>query len=269
LIISIITINLNNSAGLEMTIKSIINQDFQQFEFIVVDGGSNDGSLELLERYSEHIKYWKSEPDHGIYQAMNKGIKKAVGEYCLFVNSGDVLNNENVLTEMTNQQLSADIIAGNAFVNKENVKPQLVKAPEIISFYTFFQHTILHQSTLIRTSLFKELGYYNENLKIVADWEFFVRALFLHNCTYKAIDLTISVFDITGISSQPENFTISLKERKEVLEKFFPYFIADYKLLQPRSTFVFHQNIQKSKILRSLFIFTSRLVNKFFRLLSR
>ena len=267
--LSIITINLNNYSGLEKTIKSVISQDYQQYEYIVIDGGSTDGSKELLERYCKDINYCISEADHGIYRAMNKGIKKATGEYSLFVNSGDVLYNNNVLSDIVNHNLKDDIITGNAFVNRNNIKPQLVKAPEKISFHTFFQHTILHQATLIRTSLFKEVGYYNENLRIVADWEFFLKALFLHHCSYQSLNVTISVFDNTGISSRPENFQVSLREREDILQKYFPYFLTDYRLLQPRSTFVFLQNIQKNMFWRSIFIFTSRLVNKLFKLLSR
>ncbi len=267
--LSIITINLNNYSGLEKTITSVINQDYQQYEYIVIDGGSTDGSKELLEKYCKKINYCVSETDHGIYSAMNKGIKKATGEYCLFVNSGDVLYNSNVLTDIVNQNLKADIITGNAFVNRNNKKPQLVKAPENISFYTFFQHTILHQATLIRISLFKKVGYYNENLRIVADWEFFIKALFLNHLSYKAINVTISVFDNSGISSQTENFHISLRERDEVLQKYFPYFINDYQLLQPHSTFIFLQHNQKSPVLRNIFTFSTRIVNKVFKIFSR
>jgi glycosyltransferase involved in cell wall biosynthesis len=266
--ISIITINLNDYSGLEKTIISVIRQDHQQFEFIVIDGGSTDNSIELLEKYCDKIDYCLSEPDQGIYDAMNKGMKKATGEYCLFVNSGDILYNDHVLTDIVKENLIADIITGNAFVAGKDNNHRFVKAPEKISFYTFFQHTILHQATLIRRSLFKKIGYFNENLRIVADWEFFVKALFLHHCSYESINLVISVFDNTGISSQPENFPVSLKEREDTLQRYFPYFLTDYGLLQPRSTFVFLQNIQRNRFLRSIFIFTSRLINKLFKFLS-
>jgi len=267
--LSIITVNLNNCIGLEKTIVSVLNQNFKQFEFIVIDGNSNDSSKGLLDKYSDSIDYYSSEPDSGIYNAMNKGIHRAKGEFCLFINSGDILYNDQVLTDIFNQNLTADIITGNAYVREKGKNFQFVKAPEKISFYTFFQHTILHQATLIRTSIFDQIGYYTENLKIVADWEFFVKALFLHNFLHQTICITISVFDNTGISMQPKNFHISWQEREEVLKEYFPYFISDYKLLQPHSTFVFLQNIQKNTFLLHFFIIKSKIINKMFKIFKR
>ena len=266
--ISVITINLNNRSGLEQTVASVISQDFRQFEYIIIDGGSIDGSKEFIKMQDEKIDYFISEPDNGIYSAMNKGIQKATGDYCLFVNSGDVLYNSQVISDIAKYNLVDDIITGNAYVKSGHKKLQLVNAPENISFYTFFIHTLLHQATLIRTSLFKVVGNYNENLRIVADWEFFIKALFLHHSSYKSIDLTISVFDNSGISSRTENFHVSLREREDTLHRYFPYFIADYRLLQPRSTYLFLEIIQKNMFLRSIFIFKCRLINKLFKFLS-
>ena len=95
--LSIITINYNNLAGLQKTFESVFNQTFQDFEYIVIDGGSTDGSKELIEQYHDKIDYWVSEPDSGIYNAMNKGIVRANGEYLQFLNSGDSLLGENIL----------------------------------------------------------------------------------------------------------------------------------------------------------------------------
>ena len=101
--LSIITINFNNKDGLKRTIESVISQKFQEFEWIIIDGGSSDGSKLLIEEVARNnkklVSYWCSEPDGGIYPAMNKGIDKAKGEYILFLNSGDTLHNKNVLQE--------------------------------------------------------------------------------------------------------------------------------------------------------------------------
>ena len=96
-LISIITVNFNDKIGLERTLESVFSQNFRNFEYLVIDGGSNDGSKDLLEKNSEKINYWVSEPDKGIYNAMNKGISFAKGEYLIFLNSGDHLKNENSL----------------------------------------------------------------------------------------------------------------------------------------------------------------------------
>lgn len=99
-IISIITINYNNKVGLKKTIESVIQQDFNSFEFIVIDGGSTDGSYDVIQEYRNYIDYWVSEPDKGIYNAMNKGITIARGEYCNFMNSGDFFYDKNVLSSI-------------------------------------------------------------------------------------------------------------------------------------------------------------------------
>ncbi|MDR2910496.1 MAG: glycosyltransferase [Bacteroidales bacterium] len=93
--LSIITINLNNVAGLQKTIESVVKQTFTDYEYIVIDGGSTDGSADIIKQHANKITYWVSEPDKGIYNAMNKGIRVAKGEYCLFLNSGDWLINSN------------------------------------------------------------------------------------------------------------------------------------------------------------------------------
>lgn len=267
--LSIITINLNNFAGLQNTIESVLCQTFKDFEWIVIDGGSVDASLEIIRKYSNCFSYWVSESDGGIYNAQNKGIARTSGDYCYFLNSGDVLYNRETLENIFNQDLWADIITGNSYVREKDGSLHFVKSPKQVTFYTFYHHTILHQATLIRTNLFRKVGLYNENLKIVADWEFFVKALFLHQCTYQSLDLTVSVFDNCGISSNPENYNDSLKERKEVLLRYFPYFIEDYNLMSPRSTFIFLQNVKRTRLIQSVFILKSRIFNKIYRYLAR
>ena len=111
--LSVITINMNNRKGLERTIKSVVCQIFADFEYIVIDGASVDGSADVIREYADKIHYWISEPDTGIYNAMNKGILQAKGDYCLFLNSGDALYTTTVLEEVFNQNFSEDIIIGN------------------------------------------------------------------------------------------------------------------------------------------------------------
>ena len=112
--LSVITINYNNKNGLIKTINSVINQTYKDFEFIIIDGGSTDGSLEVIQEYSGQINYWVSEPDNGIYHAMNKGIVMAKGEYCNFMNSGDCFFDEQVLKNAFSHNLSVDIFIGKA-----------------------------------------------------------------------------------------------------------------------------------------------------------
>ena len=118
--ISVITINYNNKEGLEKTIESVVNQSLQDFEYIVIDGNSTDGSQEILEKYTAKISHAVSEPDTGIYNAMNKGIKAATGEYILFLNSGDEFYATQSLEKAAEHLTGEDIIYGNLDVHGES-----------------------------------------------------------------------------------------------------------------------------------------------------
>lgn len=113
--LSIITINYNNRDGLQHTIESVINQTSHEFEYIIIDGGSTDGSVDIIKQYTNQIDYWVSEPDRGIYHAMNKGIDIAKGEYCIFMNSGDLFHNTSSIKDSINHLDGTDIVNGNTF----------------------------------------------------------------------------------------------------------------------------------------------------------
>lgn len=171
--LSIITVNYNNCSGLHKTLVSVQKQTARDsFEFIIVDGKSTDGSLELINEYDTLlIDKWISESDNGIYEAMNKGISIAEGEYLLFLNSGDWLYNDFVI-ESCLPYFKADIVYGNAWF-KKGKREWVEKYPSKLSFYFFYQYTLNHQSTFIKASLFNDYGMYREDLKINSDWEFF------------------------------------------------------------------------------------------------
>jgi glycosyltransferase involved in cell wall biosynthesis len=202
--LSIITINRNNVAGLEKTIQSVVSQTFRDFEYIIIDGASNDGSIEIIKNYSIKITYWVSEPDNGAYHAMNKGIKCAHGDFCLFLNSGDWLVEKSTLKDML-EEISridkADIYYSDC-IRGDNI---LDKATNPITVTNFiFGISLNHQNAIISRSLFIKYGYYNEKLLIVADREFFLKALWLYKAKFQHIKTCIAVYDITGGSSQVE-----------------------------------------------------------------
>ena len=118
---SVITINYNNREGLKHTIDSVVCQTYTDFEFIIIDGGSTDGSVEIIREYEEHITYWVSEKDHGIYHAMNKGVAQAHGDYCIFMNSGDCFHSSYVLDSIKEYQ--EDIICGKV-IKGNNTKTE-------------------------------------------------------------------------------------------------------------------------------------------------
>lgn len=213
--VSVITINFNNKIGLQDTVRSVVSQSYPNMEYIIIDGGSTDGSKEVLEDNKQNISYWVSEPDKGIYNAMNKGIAKATGEYCIFMNSGDCFVDENTVKTVFEKSINADIICGNTVFSGGHVIP----AKKEITFDSLFENAICHQSCFIRTSLMQKYGY-DESLRIVADRKFFIQALILDNCTYYAVDVNVAKYDITGFSSQ--NPVASRLEYTKVLEELIP-----------------------------------------------
>lgn len=230
--ISVITINYNDKAGLEKTIKSVISQTFKNFEFIIIDGNSDDGSKEVLNTYSNYITYWVSEPDKGIYNAMNKGIKMATGDYTLFLNSGDRLHDTEVLESVNNlMDKNLDIYYGD-IIYDEIVQHTERTFPDKLTFAFFFEQNISHQASFIKRSLFDTIFLYDENFKIVSDWEFFTYAICKREASYKHINLIITDYDATGISSNTNNHPMMYEERAASLRKYFPEFIADYDYLK-------------------------------------
>ncbi|MGB4775164.1 MAG: glycosyltransferase family 2 protein [Daejeonella sp.] len=226
--LSIITINLNNAIGLDKTINSVINQYYNDFEYIVIDGDSIDGSKQIIDKYKEHFAYLISEPDTGIYNAMNKGIKVATGEYLLFLNSGDVLINSQVLGDVTKLNLDRDIVYGN--IHLESGKKQEICLPtDDLTFKFLFRCSLPHQATFIKRTVFERVGFYDEKLKIVSDWKLLLLAICKHNCSYKHIETVVSVYNDDGISSNPANSNLIKQERKSVFLNYFPLFIKDYE----------------------------------------
>jgi glycosyltransferase involved in cell wall biosynthesis len=220
--LSIITVNRNNAEGLRKTINSVAGQTFKDFEFIIIDGASDDDSVEIIRENGDHITYWVSEPDRGTYHAMNKGLRVANGEFCLFLNSGDYLAFSGILEKIFSLEIKADIISGNVLKIRPNNKFRRVTSPETVSLHRLCIHSLPHQATLIKTGLFEKTGYYTENYKIASDWEFFLKAIVLTRCSYQHIDLDVSYFKIGGISSSEENFQLSREESHDILKKLFP-----------------------------------------------
>jgi glycosyltransferase involved in cell wall biosynthesis len=266
--ISVVTINYNNPLGLNKTIESVVNQTFKDFEYIIIDGGSKEEDVSIIKSYQNHINYWVSEPDKGIYNAMNKGINVASGDFVIFINSGDNFTNSKVLEEVCYQLTPEfDLYYGDYNRIKPNSKRRKT-FPEKLNFSFFYSGSLSHQSTFFKRTLFDDIFLYNEENKIVSDWEFYIYAICYKNVKYKYLNTVISDFDFTGISSNPKFKEIERLERKKVLEKFFPAFVEDYEKVSLLNSKRFQQiiHIQKSSFLWILFkgmisfflLFTSR-----------
>ncbi len=227
---SIITVNFNNREGLRKTIESVINQSYKNFEYIVIDGGSTDGSREVIEQYADHISYWVSEPDKGIYNAMNKGIAKATGDYLNFMNSGDCFYDKQALEHLTVKNLTADIIVGRDYHFDETTQQGFATIlPSRLSMLTFVHNTLPHQSTFFKRGLF-ENSPYDESLKIVADVKFYIQKICVDQCTIQLIDDIICRREPDGISIADTERRLE-EHRKIVAEVLPPAAIQDYETI--------------------------------------
>ena len=260
--LSIITINYNNAEGLRKTLASVAAQTYADIEHIIVDGGSTDGSVEIIREYannqvkgyrlevkgeensiadinastpytlhrtpSAHVVRWISEPDKGIYNAMNKGIRMATGEYIEVLNSGDILFDSQVTQRMiehldqTNAERkeSIGILYGN--MTKVNAAGKVVGKSGYTEFSLrqFYSSTLNHDCAYIRRDLFEEYGLYDENLKIVSDWKWYLQAIGLGRVKPEYVDLDVTIFDDGGISET--NLALRNAERRKVLEELLP-----------------------------------------------
>ena len=223
--LSIITINYNNMNGLQNTFESVFSQTYNEFEYLVIDGGSTDGSKELIETNSGNIDFWVSENDNGIYHAMNKGILRSKGEFLFFLNSGDIFHQNKILESIIHKFNHADILYGNI----EYSNGLKLNSPSEVDFSFFYYNTLPHQATFISRKLFDQIGLYDENLKIVSDYKFFIIAFCKLNCTSKYFNISIAIQEVDGISSIKENLSIISGERSIVLKENFPLFVKNYE----------------------------------------
>lgn len=224
--ISIITINLNNADGLRKTIESVESQINDECEYIVIDGKSTDGSVQVIKQYQHCISYWSSNFKKGIYGDMNKGIEKATGEYCLFLNSGDWLNS-NILLIALKECTGESIIYFNTYLSYGESRFKEQRYDPQLTMRSFYRKTIGHQSTLIKRELFNIYGQYNEEKRIHSDYEFWIKAIILGNCSYKHVNEFLSFYDMGGLSSRPNKQ--GLGEVESVLANALPLrVLADY-----------------------------------------
>ena len=220
--LSIITI-CYNEPNLEETCKSIINQSWQEFEWIVIDGGSNKETLDIFNKYKHRIDKFISEPDNGRYNAMNKGINLADGEYINFLNAGDYYFYDNVLKDIfVNNTYKSDVLYGNeCFVNENDIlKSQIQPMPKKLTKDFLFYSSLRHQAAFIKKILFDKFGLYDENKKVVSDYEKWF--IFLKNgVSFECLPYTITYFNTDGISSNKKTRKIARKERNDVINAHF------------------------------------------------
>jgi glycosyltransferase involved in cell wall biosynthesis len=225
LFLSIVTICKNNLEGLRKTLESVRNQTNKQFEFLVIDGNSNDGTREYIEKNNTYITKFISEPDFGIYDAQNKGIKIASGEYILFLNSGDVLLNDSTLEELLSHIKNhvvkkIGIYYSDVFLKKEN---QLYKKTykKILSAFYLSNEIINHQSQIIQTKILQK-NLFDLKYKLASDYELFLRLVFKNKINYMHLDMVISIYDLSGVSTTMSGIETYQSEHSEIRKIYFP-----------------------------------------------
>lgn len=232
--LSIITINYNNAEGLRKTMESVLSQTYKDFEYVVVDGASTDSSVDIIRAsalQAEGIEItWISEPDKGIYNAMNKGIRMSTGEYLLFLNSGDFLIGEEVLEKVFENEYTADILCTRCNVSDKGKVVWTSNPPENVTFGTLYMVGLAHQSTFIRKSLFEQYGYYDESFRYNADIEFWYRAIVDNGASTQKIDIITTDYNLDGVSEKKKNDSVFMGEHKRILAKpIYQKILPDYK----------------------------------------
>ena len=243
--LSIVTINYNNAEGLKKTLASVTSQTYRNIEHIIVDGGSTDGSVDIIRDYESdnHSSVhpltiiWSSKKDKGIYNGMNIGIQRATGDYIQILNSGDLLAAPEVTERMMNalhntsnitHQTSIPILYGNMIKKDYNTGKIIGKSGKVeYSLRQYFSSTMNHDCCYFRRDLFETYGLYDENLKIVSDWKWFLQAIGLGQVKPVYVDIDVTIFDASGISET--NLSLRNQERRQVLEELLPpAILADY-----------------------------------------
>ena len=214
--ISIITVCYNARATIERTLKSVTGQTYADKEFVVIDGGSTDGTLDILKKYEDKIDVLASEPDKGIYDAMNKGVAKASGDYVIFINADDYFYDDNVLTEVAKCP-PADFIFGDQY-DEEDGNRQLAENLDALDVYHMFRGYFAHQSILAKRELFQKYGNFDLSYKICADWDWILRCL-VNGASTARIDSPVAVFTIGGASGVAGKKGLLSAERKRLLTR--------------------------------------------------
>jgi glycosyltransferase involved in cell wall biosynthesis len=216
---SVITINLNNRQGLKNTIASVASQTFRDFEYLVIDGGSKDGSVDVILECAKDIKSWISDRDSGVYNAMNKGLKMAQGKYVVFLNSGDEFKLSDTLKHIAEQGDDRDFVYCDVELFGGQ-SPRVKVHPDQLSERYLLVDMICHQSVFAKRSLFDKTGTFNEAYKVYGDYDWMLNAIRSEHATYKHIPEVLVRYDEIGISNTTDR-SLQRKEKDQIQNFYF------------------------------------------------
>lgn len=210
--VAIITVCRNEAGSIRATIESVLNQTYKRYEYIIIDGASSDGTADIIAEYSSRLAYWVSEPDKGIYDAMNKGVKEASAEYLLFLNGGDRLASVSVLGDVFASVRTAGILYGDVFKDRGGACDLCRYKDYRITAFFLFDHTLPHPGSFIKRTLFERVGTYDTSFRLSGDYDFFLRAFVRGKSTAEYLPIPISIFDTGGISQDAKWRTVRRRE---------------------------------------------------------
>jgi Predicted glycosyltransferases len=204
----------NAANTIETTIKSIINQNYINKRYIIVDGGSTDGTIEIIGKYREKIDYFISEKDNGIYDAMNKGIDAVNNSdaYVMFINADDYLIDNSILKYIAKNDGNADFIYGNVMLEENNIVGKKVMLEDLL------YGSICHQAMLVKKKIFNSKGKFSLDYKLCSDYEFMVKCFMDDNITKRYLDKTLACMSLEGASS---DYNLVYKERLRIIKQAF------------------------------------------------
>jgi glycosyltransferase involved in cell wall biosynthesis len=226
---SIVTICLNEAGQIRPTCDSIVGLPSGLYEWIVIDGGSRDGTLDILGEYRNAMRVFVSEPDNGIYHAMNKGASMATGEYLLFMNGGDTFFDTHAL-DAVHAAEPADVIVADVKLGHDG--DEYLRYPEQLSSRWLLKHMLPHQAAFIRRAAFERCGGYNEGFRIAGDYELFVRLFTRCGVSYRHVAAVTAVFGRGGISQSDTHRALRKRENHCVRWQYFPSYRLSFKALR-------------------------------------
>ncbi|ERJ60632.1 glycosyltransferase family 2 protein [Sphingobacterium paucimobilis] len=233
---SVVTINYNNKEGLSNTIQSVTSQKYSDVEYIVIDGGSDDGSISVIEEYREQIDCIVIEKDKGIYDAMNKGIERSTGDYLIFMNSGDTFfDSETISTYVDHVDDKSDILYGDAMGVKNGIEIMRLQQPKELDVSFWLFHSINHQASAISKNIFDRFGVYSDKRQVITvDWQYFIKIYLKDGVKFKYINQILCNYDLGGVSSDVALSQQHRLERESFIEKKLPEYWQTYQLLYDR-----------------------------------
>ena len=224
---SILTVVLNRKNSIERSIQSVITQKFTDYEYVIIDGGSSDGTIDIVKKYEHYISYWISETDKGIYNAMNKGINMLSGKYVILLNSDDWLEEDilnKIYSDVINSNLQSDsIICGgiNYYSNSSDNNCRLLTTNQnrFNRLIDMYENPVRHPGTIVPLSIYKELGTFDERYSICADEDFILRSYF-NQKKFVFFNYAISNMKEGGISTDKRNLSRLKKEHLDILKRY-------------------------------------------------